>query len=63
MLLYALVSSDSDMAIDLFLSLEQAEGALRDVLADEPGFAELLKLVPVDFDELARSGPSWLRVN
>jgi hypothetical protein len=43
-LLYALVARDSDFAVDVFLSEGLAEAALADVLADEPGFRELLTI-------------------
>jgi hypothetical protein len=35
--LYALVASDSDFAVDVFVSVELARAALAEVLADEPG--------------------------
>lgn len=49
MILYALVASDSDFAIDLYPSREVAEAALRDVLTDEPEFESMLSIVPLDF--------------
>jgi hypothetical protein len=49
MLLFALVASDSDFAIDLYPSREAAEEALTQVLADEPEFEELLSIEPFDF--------------
>jgi hypothetical protein len=48
-LLFALVASDSDFTIDLYTSREAAEEALRQVLADEPDFEELLSIEPLDF--------------
>lgn len=48
MVFYALVAADSSFAIDLYPTREQAEHALHDVLADEPEFAALLALVPID---------------
>jgi hypothetical protein len=51
MLLYALVATDSQFAVDVFPSRELAEEALADVLADEPGFVELLTITAV-VDEL-----------
>jgi hypothetical protein len=48
-LLFALVASDSDFAVDLFASRATAEDALRQVLADEPEFEELLSIEPLDF--------------
>jgi hypothetical protein len=49
MLLFALVASDSDFAIDLYPSREAAEEALRQAVADEPKFEELLSIEPLDF--------------
>lgn len=49
MIFYALVAADCPhWAIDLWSSREAAEAALREVLAEEPGFRELLSFVPVD---------------
>ena len=47
MLLFALVASDSDFAVDVFPTRELAERALAEVIADEPLFAELLTVSPV----------------
>jgi hypothetical protein len=47
MTLYALVASDSSFAVDVFVTRELAERALRDVLFDEPGFAPLLSIEPI----------------
>ena len=49
--LYALVAADSNFAIDLFPSRAAAEAALRQVLADEPAFIDLLSITPLD-DEM-----------
>lgn len=46
-MIYALVASDSDFAIDLYPSHEQAEEALRQALADEPAFTGLLSVEPI----------------
>ena len=55
---YALVAADCpDWAIDLWPSREAAEAALRDVLADEPRFRELLSIAPVDLSG-QESGPA-----
>ncbi len=48
-LFFALVAADSKFAIDLYPSREMAEKALRQVLADEPEFEELLRIEPLDF--------------
>jgi hypothetical protein len=50
--LYALVASDSNFAVDVFVTHELAEQALREVLFDEPGFAPLLSIEPIT--------PPWL---
>jgi hypothetical protein len=60
-ILYALVASDSSFAVDIFVTRELAEQALRDVLFDEPDFAPLLSieqitpLWPHERDESATS--------
>jgi hypothetical protein len=41
--LYALVSADTDFAVDVFVRRADAEAALRAALADEPGFADTLE--------------------
>jgi hypothetical protein len=48
-LFFALVAADSKFAIDLYPSREMAENTLRQVLADEPEFEELLRIEPLDF--------------
>jgi hypothetical protein len=50
--LYALVAEDSDFAIDVFTTRGLAEGALAEVLFDEPAFEELLDIVVIP--------PPWL---
>jgi hypothetical protein len=50
--LYAFVASDSSFAVDVFVTRELAEQALRDVLHDEPSFASLLSIEPI--------APPWL---
>ena len=60
MIFYALVASDSDFAIDLWPTREQAEHELRKVLADEPDFIDLLSIIGVDLSVLraqAERGP------
>lgn len=52
---YALTATDSDFAIDLYPSLEQAATALRQVIADEPGFEPLLRIEAVDLTGWAES--------
>ena len=49
MIFYALVSSDASLAVDLYATREAAEAELREVLADEPTFAEILTIVRLDF--------------
>lgn len=45
---FALVAADCAFAIDVFPSRDQAEEALADALADEPGFADLLSVVEIE---------------
>jgi hypothetical protein len=52
MLLFALVASDSDFAIDLYPSREGAEDALSQALADEPEFEDLLTVEVLDFSDV-----------
>jgi hypothetical protein len=52
--LYTLAASDSSFAVDLFVTRELAERALRDVHFDEPDFAPLLSI--------ERITPPWLHV-
>jgi hypothetical protein len=49
---YALASSKApDETLDLFLTHEAAEAELREILADEPQWDEVLSIVPVELDE------------
>ena len=48
MIFYALVCSDASLAVDLYPTREAAEAELREVLADEPTFAEILTIVRLD---------------
>ena len=41
-LLYALVATDCDYAVELFRTRSAAERALAEVIADEPGFAAIM---------------------
>jgi hypothetical protein len=50
--LYALVATDSDFAVDVFVTQANAQQALAEVLADEPAFAPLLEIVALP--------PPWL---
>ena len=43
-LLYTLVANDCEFAVDVFSSRDLAERALRDTLADEPAFLDLLAI-------------------
>jgi hypothetical protein len=50
-LVYALTSSQSlHETLDLFLTREAAEAELREILEDEPGWKDVLRVVPIDFD-------------
>jgi hypothetical protein len=42
-------------SIDLFLREEEARRALEDMLSDEPGWAALLYVLPIERDEQAMS--------
>lgn len=47
MILYAFVTARSDFAVDVYLSREQAEAALREAVADEPDFEPLLDIIAI----------------
>jgi hypothetical protein len=49
-LIYAVVSEETEKAIDLFVRREQAERFLEDCLRDEPELAERLRLERVELD-------------
>lgn len=53
MIAYALVADDATFAIDLWPSREDAEEALRQVLVDEPAFADLLRIELIDLGSAA----------
>lgn len=46
---YALVSTHSTLAVEVYVTREAAEADLGKVLADEPGFADILDIVEIDF--------------
>jgi hypothetical protein len=48
---FALVELGDSEAIDLFLREEDARQALADALRDEPQWAGLLKVEPIELDE------------
>jgi hypothetical protein len=49
---YALTSSDvSGETLDLFLSREDAVAEFEEILRDEPGWREVLSVVPIERDE------------
>jgi hypothetical protein len=52
---YALVEIGGSEAIDLFLREEDAERALEDALRDEPSWAGLLRVEPVELNGRAKS--------
>ncbi len=56
MIFYALTSSDSNFAIDVFATRAAAEAAMRSVIEDEPAFEPLLSIVLV---EPPWTTPSW----
>jgi hypothetical protein len=51
--LYGLIAKDSDLAIDVFLTAGTAADALAEVLHDEPGFIDLLSIVPLPWPDEA----------
>jgi hypothetical protein len=52
MQVYALTSSQSlRETLDLFLTREAAEAELREILQDEPDWKDVLRVVPIQFDE------------
>jgi hypothetical protein len=48
---YALVELGDSESIDLVLREEDARRALQDILSDEPDWAGLFYVEPVEFDE------------
>lgn len=48
---YALVELVDQEAIDLFLREEDAQAALEDAIGDEPQWAGLLYVAPIELDE------------
>jgi Tic22-like family len=50
-LVHAVLSSQTDKAVGLFVRREQAERFFADVRADEPELAERLRLEPVELDD------------
>jgi len=49
---YALASSRvAGETLDLFVSREAAEAELQEILQDEPGWVNVLSVVPIEFDE------------
>ena len=52
MRVYALTSSQvAGETLDLFLTRGAAEAELREILEDEPGWASILSVVPIELDE------------
>lgn len=48
MILYALTSTRAPGLIDVFLDHEDAETALADILRDEPEFADVVHIEPIE---------------
>jgi len=49
---YALTSSHLlHETLDLFLTREDAEAELREILLDEPDWRDVLRVVPIELDE------------
>jgi hypothetical protein len=56
MRVYALTSSQlQNETLDLFLTREAAEAELREILGDEPEWADVLSVVEVELDGRATS--------
>lgn len=58
-MLWALADRFVDEVIELYRSREQAERALRAVLADEPEWAGMMEVVPVPVSDPHCSDPNW----
>jgi hypothetical protein len=52
---YALAEPGDQEAIDVFLREEDARAALQDAIGDEPDWAGLLYVEPIELDERAVS--------
>jgi hypothetical protein len=51
MQVYALTSTQLRReTLDLFLARQAAEAELRDILEDEPGWVDLLRVVPIELN-------------
>ena len=50
MLVYAVVSAETEKAVETFVRREDAETLLDEVQADDAELAELLRLEPVELD-------------
>lgn len=48
---YALVEIGDDQAVDVFVRREDAFAALEDAIKDEPDWAGILYIVPIELDE------------
>lgn len=55
MRLYALVETGDREAIDVFVRLEDARGALEDCLRDEPKWRGLLRVEEIEFSATSES--------
>jgi hypothetical protein len=52
MQVYALTSTQvAGETLDLFLTQDAAEAELREILEDEPEWANVLRVVPIELDE------------
>jgi hypothetical protein len=50
MRLYALVSAETEKTVDFYPTMDEAEGALAECLTDEPEWATVLRVEPVEFE-------------
>jgi hypothetical protein len=49
-IVFAVVSAETEKAVDTFVRREDAERFLEEVRGDDPVLAELLRLEPVELD-------------
>ena len=50
-LVYAVVSAETEKAVDMFVRREDAERFLEEVRGDDPELAELLRLEAIELDQ------------
>jgi hypothetical protein len=50
MLVYALVSGETEKVVDFYPTMKEAQAALAECLADEPEWEDVLRVEPVEFE-------------